>query len=175
MTLPSTNVRDYPNMTKAANEMFAYINEHSPYGDRGTHNLIVVQSYYIDGPYFTAEYRYGGTVRSMSIEFGSRGRSTGLPDRYDPPASSILEWIEKKGIKSRYRKSKVTGRFIRNYSLKQLAYAIAHTVGQRGTKEKGWGRELAEKTFKEWEWQFSDAFAKDIDYQIEKYYPELLK
>lgn len=176
MTLPSNNVRDYPAMTRTANEMFAEINDRSPYAERDTKKLIVVRSYYIDGPCFVAEYNYSGTVRAMSIEFGSRGRSNGLPKRKNPPAENILEWMKQKGINvARRRRSMITGRFIRSYNLRQIAYAIAHTIGERGTVGKGWGQELAERIFNEWNERFSEAFVQDIDYQIKKYFPELTK
>ena len=174
--IPSNNIRDYPNAVKLANEMFSEINERSPYPERSTSKLTVVKYYYIDGSHFVAEFDYRGTVRSMSIEFGSRGRLSGLPSREDPPADSILHWMKKKGINTaRHRRSRVTGRYIKSYNLRQVAYAIAHHIGDVGTKPKGWGREMAEKIFRDYEARFNDAFAADFELQLQKEHPELFE
>jgi len=174
MTLPSNDIRDYPNMKRTADEMFSEINARSPYRERDTHNLIVVKYYYVDQNTFVAEYDFRGEVGSMSIEFGSRGRATGLKNRKDPPFASIFDWVQKKGIHARRRRSKVTGRYLRSFSLKHVTYGIMHRIGELGTKPKGWGRALAEEIFAHYEERFSEAFAADIEYQIEKYYSDLV-
>lgn len=175
MNLPSNNVRDYPNLTRAVNDMFAEINARSPYKERNTHQLAVPNIYYIDGDAFVAEFRYGGLAGSMSIEFGSRGRDSGLPKRKNPPMQSILRWVEKKGIRGRQKRSKI-GRFKSGfYNLKQTAYAIAKHIGAVGTKPKGWGQALVPKVVAEYQVRFSQAFADDMEYQITKYYPDLAK
>lgn len=174
MTIPSNDVRDYPNMKRTADEMFSVINARSPYRERDTHNLIVVRYYYVDQNAFVAEYDFRGEAGSMSIEFGSRGRRTGLKNRKDPPFESIFRWVEKKGLHANRRRSKITGRYLRSFSLKQVTYGIMHHIGELGTRPKGWGRALAEEIFERYEERFSDAFAADVEYQVNKYYPDLV-
>lgn len=174
MNLPSNDVRDYPNMKRTADEMFSEINARSPYQERDTHNLVVVNYYYVDQNFFVAEYDFHGFAGTMSIEFGSRGRSTGLKNRKDPPFESIFRWVQKKGINPRRRRSKVTGRYLRSFTLKQVTYGIMHHIGELGTRPKGWGRALAEEIFAQYEERFSDAFAADVEYQVNKYYPDLV-
>lgn len=176
MNIPSNNVRDYPNLTRAVNDMVGEINNRSPYKESGSQKLVVPDYYYIEDGAFVVQFKYRGQVGSMSIEFGSRGRNTGLPNRKDPPVNSILRWVEKKGIRGKQRRSRITGRFQRGfYTAKQVAYAIARLIGRRGTAAKGWGRELVAKVVDEYQVRFSQAVAKDFDYQFAKYFPDLAK
>lgn len=183
MNLPSNNVRDYPNLTRVVNQFVAEINSKNPYHYNGkAANLWNVKYYYVQDGAFIIEYEWFGSAAAMSIEFGSRGRidgdggRKGGMDRKDPPLVRIMDWVKKKRIRGFNRRSTVTGRFIRGrYKIKQVAWQIAHKIGEHGTKAKGWGRQLVEEIFPKYEDDFNDAVALDIEYQITKYYPDLAK
>ena len=183
MDLPSNNVRDYPNLTKVVNEFVAEINERSPYHD-GSHNatkLWNVHYYYIEDGAFVIDYDWIGNAAVLSIEFGSRGRLDGDggnkpgKERRDPPLSRIMEWVKKKGIKGGRRRSRITGRYIRSYNLRQVSFLIQRKVGRHGTVAKKYGQQIVEEVFPKYEALFDDAVARDIEYQIAKYYPDLVK
>lgn len=183
MELPSNNVRDYPNMTKVVNEFVAEINEKSPYhyGNHQKSNLWNVHYYYIEGNAFVIDYDWFGNAAAMSIEFGSRGtidgdggRKEGLDSRYPPPFGSILWWVRLKGIKFR-RHSKVNGRFIKSYSLLQTTWMIQRKIARHGTRAKGWGQQIVAEVFPTYEERFNEALVQDMEYQMLKYYPDLVK
>lgn len=183
MNLPSNNVRDYPNLTRAVNQFIAEVNDNNPYHYNGrAANLMSVKYYYVENDSFVIEFDWFGSAAAMSIEFGSRGRIDGDGGRKegmrreDPPMSKIIEWVKKKRIRGYNRRSEVTGRFIRGrYSIKQAAWQIKRKIGEHGTKAKGWGRALVDETYKKYEEVFDAALTQDIEFQIGKYYPDLVK
>lgn len=184
MTIPSSNVRDYPNLTRAVNQFVAEINERSPYhyGNHQRSNLWNVHYYYVENGAFIIDYDWFGNAAAMSIEFGSRGRKDGdggnKPgmSREDPPLSRIVEWVKKKRIRGYNRRSEVTGRFIRGrYNVRQVAWQIKRKIGEHGTRAKKYGQQIVEEVFPKYEEAFNEALAQDIDYQIQKYYPDLIQ
>lgn len=182
MDIPSTNVRDYPNMTRVVNDFVGEINDKNPYTYHGQKaNIWNVRYYSIEDNAFVIEYDWYGSPAAMSIEFGSRGRLDGDggnkdgKDRKDPPISRILEWVKKKGIKGGRRRSGVTGRYIRSFTQFSIALWVKRKVGEHGTKAKKWAQQMIDETFPKYEPLLDAALAADIDYQMQKYYPDLVK
>lgn len=170
-------------MTRVVNEFVAEINEKSPYhyGDHTKSNLWNVHYYYIEGNAFVIDYDWFGNAAAMSIEFGSRGTSDGdggrkgSMDRFPPPFGSILWWVKQKDIKGFQRRSKITGRYIKSYNLHQVTWLIQRKIAKHGTRAKGWGQQIVAEVFPTYEERFNQALAQDMEYQIEKYYPDLVK
>ena len=80
----------------------------------------------------------------------------------------VEDWMKKKGINTaRHRRSRVTGRYIRSYNLRQVAYAIAHHIGDMGTKPKGWGHEMAEKIFRDYTFILGTNIARMMDIEAD--------
>ena len=73
------------------------------------------------------------------------------------------------------RRSRITGRYIRSYNLRQVSFLIQRKVGRHGTVAKKYGQQIVEEVFPKYEALFDDAVARDIEYQIAKYYPDLVK
>jgi len=181
--LPSRNVRDYVNTTRVVDEIVAEVNARSPYkSERGVAAKIASVRYYVirDGS-FTIVYDLPGNVVIYSIEFGSRGRVSGDAgrkggrDRYDPPVSRIMKWIQKKGIHPARRRSSITGRFIRSYNIRQLAYAISHHIGDYGTKAKHNAPKIWDEVMQIYQPRIDEALTKDMELIMQKIHPELFK
>lgn len=181
--LPSRNIRDYRHTTAVVDAMVAEVNERSPYNNgRGNGLKLASVRYYVirDGN-FTIVYDLPGGVVVYSIEFGSRGRISGdngrkgKVARHNPPVSRILQWIERKGIHPSRRRSLKTGRFIKSYTKKQMAFAIAHKIGDYGTAAKHNAPRVWSEVMQIYQSRIDEALTQDLEDILKKNHADLFK